>query len=113
MRHDDTQSIAIEVRGISCSLENLKASRERHDKRANQNFETIDSELKNINKYVASSEEFKRQLLMDISELKGAVTTLTAMSNQAKGGWWVIGALSTVFSIVGSFIALNVSKLLK
>lgn len=106
MKQDDTQSIAIEVRGITCSLENLKASRERHDKRANENFEAIDTELKTINRYVASSEEFKRQLLSDIADLKGSVTLLTAMSNQAKGGWWAMAALSTVFSVVGSGLTL-------
>lgn len=110
MKNDDTQSIALEVRGISSSLKNLEASRERHDKKTGERFDTMDSEIKSINEHLAASREFKRILIEEVKEMRESVKQLTALSHKAQGGWWAITALCTIISIVTTILGFKVLK---
>lgn len=113
MKPDDTQSIALEVKGISSALDNLKLLRDAHETRSSERSDAMDVEIKSINLHIAADREFKRQLIEDVKELKESVKILTEMSHRVQGGWWAITAMSTIFSILGSGLTLIGYKLFK
>lgn len=110
MHNDDTQRIAIEVRGISVALENAEASRRRHDERSIERHRLISADLKSIGEYISGSNEFRQNLTMELSSLKDTVSELVALKNQAKGGWW---ALCTMSAVMGSSITFAIIKFFK
>lgn len=108
--HTSTQKIAIEVRGISVALENAEASRKRHDERSIERHRLIGADLKKIGEYIAASDEFRKNLTMEIVDLKNSVSDLVALKNQAKGGWW---AMCTLSAMMGSTITFAIIKFFK
>ncbi len=85
MQQNDTQKIALEVRGISVTLENLEASRRRHDKLSVERHLVIGEKMDQVSKHIA-------------------------LKNQAKGGWWILCTLS---SIIGSGLTFFIEKIIK
>lgn len=107
---NDPVSLAVEVRGISVALENLNASRKRHDERSIERHDRINEELKKIGEYIAGSNEFRHALTLQIEDMKDSLTDLIALKNQAKGGWWT---LCTMSAVIGSALTMFVTHFIK
>ena len=112
MSQEESHSIALEVRGISTTLQNIDASRKRHDEKTEARFEKLEEEIKKISDHISGSKEFRRQQVEDFKAMKDSILELTALSNRARGSWGTIMTLGGIFAALGGVLTYFLDKVL-
>lgn len=104
MKDSIDPSLAAEVRTISVVLENLNASRKRHDDRSIERHDKINQKLQMIGEYIASSNEFRNTLTAQMIKMSQSIEELIALKYKAQGGWWVMCTFSAVIGSILTFV---------